>query len=430
MASIWEKLYFSKEEREAAYKKKFEAIYKNLQVAPLSSEDDFKNFYEPLAKSMMGDFSATLKMNQNTGKFLFTGHSGCGISTELNHLAIDLSKDFTMISCSLSDLADPLDPDFKDILLLVAVKTLHKLLDLGHDLAELKPAVQVFYSLMDRNPEGFEPHNIKIYLDMLFHVMLGTAKKRGDIRSKVETRLVDIIDIITDNADRIERFTTKQPIVIIDDIDKINVESAKKIFLDNKRNLNLPQCRIIYTMPFGLYYLDEFSLLTRDYADCIVIPLVNIYSKENKENEKGIEVFEKIIKKRIKEPDDYFDDEIVNDIIVKTGGIVKHLMELLYQCCFVNIQEKKDKIGDKTLKTVTDRRKREWYRLLDKKERSMLRKVYDAKHFFPVDPKLLPHLLDFGFILEQRQNEIWFDIHPLLREALDLVEEPDFAGFK
>jgi len=430
MASIWEKLYFSKEEREAAYKKKFEALYKNLQVTPLRSEDDFKNFYEPLAKAMMGDFVATLKMNQDTNKFLFTGHRGCGISTELNHLVLDLNKDFTMISCSLAELADPLDPDFKDILLLTAVKTLNKLLDLGHDLAELKPAVQVFYSLMDRNPEGFEPHNIKIYLDTLFHVMLGTAKRRGDIRLKVESKLVDIIDIITDHAERLERLSGKQPIVIIDDIDKINVENAKKIFLDNKRNLNLPQCRVIYTMPFGLYYLDDFSLLSRDYADCIVIPLVNIYSKEDKENDKGIEVFEKIIKKRIKEPDDYFEDEIVNDIIVKTGGIIKHLMELLNQCCFVNMQDKKEKIGDKTLKTVTDRRKREWYRLLTKKERSMLRKVYDVKQIYAVDPKQLPHLLDFGFVLEQRQNEIWFDIHPLVREALDLAEEPDFAGFK
>jgi hypothetical protein len=430
MASIWEKFYFSKEEREAAYKKKFEAIYKNLRVEPLTTEDDFKNFYEPLVKGMMGDFVASLNMNENTGKFLFTGHRGCGVSTELNHLAMDLVKKYTVIQCSLLELADPLDPDFKDILLLVATETLRKLLELGYDLEQLKPAIKVIYSLTDRSPEEFEKHNIELYLNNLYHIMLGNAKRRGEIRLKLESKTVDIIDIITDNANLLEQFTEKQPIVIIDDLDKITVDEAEKIFLKNKRTMNLPQCRIIYTMPFGLYYKDEFSLLTRDYTDCLVIPLTNMYSKKNKENDKGVEIFEKLVKKRIKEPDDYFEDEIVTDIIVRTGGIVKHLIELLNQCCFVNMQEKIKFVGDKTLKNVIDRRKRDWYRLLDKKERSMLRKVYETKNIYSVEPKTLPHLLDFGFVLEQRQDDVWFDIHPILRQALDVAEEPDFADFK
>lgn len=426
MATFWEKIYYSKEEREAANKKKFEAIYPNLRVKPLTTEDDFKSFYEPLAKGMISDFTTNLDMNQDTGKFFFTGQRGCGLTTELNHLAMDLTKKYTIIHFSILELVDPLDPDFKDILLSTAVEMLRKLLDLGFEPENLKPAVKVILTLIERNIEAFEKHHIEMNFEYLYHMMLAHTKKRGEIRSKMESRTVDIIDIISDCASLLEQFTNKQPIVLIDDLDKVTVEEAEKIFLKNKHSMLLPKCRIIYTMPFGLYYKDEFTLLTRDYQDCLVIPLVNIYSKENKENEKGIEIFEKIIKKRIKEPETYFDDEIVTDIIIRTGGIVKHLLEHLNQCCFVNMQEKKEFIGDKTLKTVINRRKREWYRLLDKKERSMLRKVYDSKNIYSVDSKTLPHLLDFGFVLEQRQDEVWFDIHPILRQALDLAEEPDF----
>ncbi|MBI4482446.1 MAG: hypothetical protein HY652_06095 [Acidobacteria bacterium] len=71
-------------------------------------------------------------------KVLFTGHRGCGKSTELNRLAADLDilRKFLVVKYSVFDVLDPNDVRFIDLLFSIAAQTYTRALDAGVPLAE------------------------------------------------------------------------------------------------------------------------------------------------------------------------------------------------------------------------------------------------------------------------------------------------------
>jgi len=100
--------------------------FKNFKVEPLRSEEEFKEFYverPEQTQSPIGEILERLKLSDSPEKYLFLSFRGCGKSTELYKLKIELEKldRFLPMMFSIYEL-DVNDIDIKDFLILLDIK--------------------------------------------------------------------------------------------------------------------------------------------------------------------------------------------------------------------------------------------------------------------------------------------------------------------
>ena len=152
--------------------------------------------------------------------------------------------------------------------------------------------------------------------------------------------------------------------------------------------------------------------------------------------ENTVKKLEKLAVRRL--PAAFFEEDILDDLIDKSGGNVGDLVHLLYQCCDYIVRNPKKKIlagmtygprtriDAETVKNVVTTLKTETYRLLDSDERSQLRKMNQTHEPGSIKPEYLCLFIKENLILEQRTPDIWFHVHPLLWAAIGIEEELNF----
>ncbi|MEA1905771.1 MAG: hypothetical protein U9N12_02280, partial [Euryarchaeota archaeon] len=76
----------------------------------------------------------TQLLGADAQKILFSGHRGCGKSTELNKLSLDLEKerrDLLIVKYNVTDVLDVFDLDYSDVLFSLAYQLYHKAETIG-----------------------------------------------------------------------------------------------------------------------------------------------------------------------------------------------------------------------------------------------------------------------------------------------------------
>ncbi len=421
----FEDMFSPKKEFDEKYKNIFNGFYKKFTAKPIApTKEEMEKLYEPLAKDQLKEFSTYLKMEEKKVKCLFTGHHGSGITTELNALTYQLRDNFYTIKFSALEISEANELEYQDIFFLMGMRLLEELLNFEKD--ENYNSAYEFYLRYTKPPVPITD-NIDYkakFKDICFILKIETESRKS-LRKDIDDNLLMIIKLINKATEKIEQQTNKKILIIVDDIEKINVQSALKIFDDNSSRLLLPACRIIYTMPFLAYHTQKFPTFGHRYDRCIIMPLVKIYTKDDKEVEKAMEVFEKIVSKRM-DIKIYYDIEVLADIIIRTGGLVKCLIYLVRQCCYEITRDPREMIDDEILGRVVKQWKAVQYPLLNIETRSALRKVAKSKSK-NIKDDLFAELFNRDLILEYRNNEIWFNIHPLVRAAIEEPEEPEYA---
>ena len=82
------------------------------------------------------------------------------------------------------------------------------------------------------------------------------------IRTKIEPRLSELIEQINLIVADIEGKEKKKVLVLIDDMDKPNLDQAKKIFYDYNTAITQPACSIVFTVPISIFFSQEFTGLS------------------------------------------------------------------------------------------------------------------------------------------------------------------------
>lgn len=165
-------------------------------------------------------------------KYFFSGHRGCGKSTELRRLAANpaIQKKFWPVNFTIRDEADVNNIDFRDVLLAVGGRMFREYRAQGGKLPEqlLKELdswrgqieTEIKTIIVGRTSE-FE---IEAGLDAFF-ANAGLKMKlepatRGELRQVFERNITGLIDAINKIAIAIQAQEKRLPLVLIDDLDK------------------------------------------------------------------------------------------------------------------------------------------------------------------------------------------------------------------
>jgi len=387
---------------------------------------------------------------------LFTGHIGCGKSTEILQLKQQLEHEgFHVVYFESSQDMEMGDVDLSDILLAIARRVVESLevikvkTEAKGFRAMLNGAVKILNTEIELSAEADVPGIGKVEASTSgeFSLSLGIGKlsaktkdspdMRSKLRGYMEPKTNGLLDLINNEilvpaiAD-LKKIGKEGIVVIVDNLDRVD-DSPKPwgrpqteyLFVDRAEQLRKLQCHVVYTMPLALRFSRDYGTLTaRFMTDPIVLPMVPVVRRDGSTHEEGMALLRQMILSRVL-PDSSPADRLssVNEVFdsmntldrlcFASGGHVRNIMRLL------NDALRKQRGLPVTIEILEDtirKRRNELVLSIDDDEWRLLRQVNSTKKV--VGDTGYQTLIRSMYVYEyQDENGSWFEVNPVLATA-------------
>ncbi len=422
---------------------------------PLQS-DELKDFYVPAdhaRDSMLSSTSALRQMLRQTKaplKLLFASHPGAGKSTELNRLIAEESDTFLFISFSIDRKLDRHNITYID-LILTTMETLYEIgrkEKLIRDKRVIEPVcnwlqeVVVESKVARREDLGIEAG---VGLDGLLAQIVGLqAKLRSafslshesaqTVRRELRPRIARLRGycnlVITEITERLAK-QNRRLVIIVEDTDKLDVDVAREMFVEHTGVLADLNASVIYTVPLFLIHSSDRKRLESRF-DQLVLPMIKTHTPQGKRVSEGWETLREIVVRRL-DVDNLIEDGALDLAIEKTGGIVRDLLQVILGASTVAYQKKAARISIDAVRYALDRLKARYRTSVygesgtdtstERLYERMVEIAQAANKQVPVDEALI--LLLYTQAVVEYNGLGWYDLHPLMREALYEMEYLD-----
>ncbi|HEY9890337.1 MAG TPA: P-loop NTPase fold protein [Candidatus Sericytochromatia bacterium] len=383
---------------------------------------------------------AVISPNEPTCQ-LFTGHIGCGKSTELLRLKTELEQQkFHVVYFESSQDLDMADVDITDILLSIA-----------RQVSESLEAVKIrlhpgYFTNLFTEVVDFLQTPIEIEAEAELSVGIGkitaktkeSPKLRRRLREYLEPRTAGILESL--NKELLERATAELKrrgkaglVVLVDNLDRVDIRplpsgrtQPEYLFIDRGEQLRKLNCHVVYTIPLALIFSNDCETLKNRLGGGLttkVLPMVPVRHRTGEEFEAGMALLRQMVvvrafphetwEKQLKLTTDVFDTpETLNRLCRISGGHVRNLLGLLFDC----LRQEDTPISRECLERVIRERRDTLMSSIDDEEWELLFQVVQQQTV--KGDTEYQTLLRSMFVFEYRDHEgCWYGINPALEEA-------------
>ena len=369
---------------------------------------------------------------------LFTGHIGCGKSTELFRLKGGLEQqNFHVVYFESDRDLEMADVDISDILLMIAHQVTESLESVG---IRLKPTYleKVFQSLMGSLRSSVEVSDVSFSVGIAS--ITAKAKESPEMRSQLrqylEPRTKNIIDAINEEILEVANEQLKAQgkrglVVIADNLDRIDPirradgrSQSDYLFVDRGEQLKRLNCHLIYTIPLALIFSDELPRLANRFGTAPkLLSMVPVTTRTGEPFPRGRQLLQRMVMTRAfpmlsesdrwQQIDRVFDSaDTLNRLVTISGGHMRNLMRLLYGC----LQKGDPPIKQATLESVIRDERDALMGLIDAQEWALLFEAISQRD--EQGNEAYNPLLRSLFLYEYRDEEgRWFGLNPALAET-------------
>jgi nucleoside-triphosphatase THEP1 len=231
--------------------KYFQQAYRNLELLPLIQTKDLERFRVDYGDDVIAELEQLVEDSPNgDGKIIFTGHRGCGKSTLLAEFSRRSQDRYFVVLFSISDTIEMSDVNHINILFSIAVNLMYEAEALRVEIPKsTKDALYKWFATRTKTEEFNLEAETSLGFDLLKLIsnkLKADAAIRYEIKQEFERKISDLIARINEIAAIIHVATKKDVLVIIDDLDKLELERVNDIYRDNIKALCQPNFRIIY----------------------------------------------------------------------------------------------------------------------------------------------------------------------------------------
>ena len=367
--------------------------------------------------------------------FLLLGHKGCGKSTELNKMSVELMKaGYYVFTISCINNSDILKLTYTDLLILLG-EALLKIADKSdcHLHERIKKQLISFWT-SDMEEErsitgssdisaeaGIQAESPK-FLSAILQVFANikadlkySEERRTTYRQKIRRYSSEWLVMLREIADEItKKLNGKQPIIIFEDLDKIDARVAWDVFGNYAATLTGVSFPIIYTFPIALSYDPRFAAL-EGYFIPKTLPMIKQETINGETFQKGIDIIVKIIEKRAKL--DLFEEHVLETLIKKTGGSLRDLFYAINASAQRAIRRDSDTISTEDIQRALEELKTSLTRRIERKHYQFLRDIYEGNRQIIEDKNMLLEMLEANAVLEYNGKR-WHNVHPLVSDFL------------
>jgi energy-coupling factor transporter ATP-binding protein EcfA2 len=346
--------------------KTLKEAYRACEVNPLTGEN-IARYYVDL--SAVGNTEAIEGVSRDLdihepGEFdtiLFTGHRGCGKSTELKRIQSQCENAYRVIYREFDWERDVNDAEYTDLYLLLSKKV-------ADDLTELR--LKFDPQLLDSFEAGFKdvteeteasagaeiPFISKLAAKLIGQIR-GSSQQKKVIRETLGRNLsrlqTDINLLLKDAFDKLKRQDPDRYqtgfLVILDNLDRIPPSVGNHLFFDEAPQLQELDCTIIYIVPISVIYL--YKNVSNLFGNPNIVPMVNIYEFSRSSecdlnyNQQRWEGVASLSEQWVDVSSAIFADrQQLLDLVKARGGHVRQLMQVTRLACHTAITRKHSKV--------------------------------------------------------------------------------------
>lgn len=391
---------------------------------------------------------------------LFTGHIGCGKSTELLRLKAELEEEgFHVVYFESSEDLEMADVDIGDVMLAIAKRVSESL-----EKAQVSPQAKGFRALLDNTMKvlmtevnvkgsvnvlgtkvGVDSGKSEVSLSAGIAELTVVAKNDQTLRERLnqylgpqKNKLLEAIntELLEPAIAQLKRQGKQGLVVIIDNLDRVDNRTKsfgrpqqEYLFIDQSECLTRLHCHVVYTMPLALKFSNEYGMLTQRYEEPKVLPMVPVKFQDGQVCEEGMALLRQMVlarafpdlepEQRLEKLPEIFDrPETLDRLCQISGGHVRDLLRLLNDWIRKGRQFP---LRAETLEEVIRARRNEMIMPVTDDEWELLKQVRQRKKVS--GDQGYQTLIRSRLVFEYRdRGESWFDVNPILAEAKELQE--------
>ena len=383
------------------------------QMAEFYCEDTMEYRTSDRYDSPIEDIYDICRSSKEFSACLLLGHRGCGKSTELNRMTERLTDDgysVRTVKCGMD--LDLFNIVYSDLFILMGEALLEIAEEAGCEIENrvlenienfwregtetiISQEIGAASAEMGMSVEtkgilaGILNIFAKIKTDLKFN-----EETRKEYRRKISVRSSEWIGILGDVAEEITRKTGgKHPIIIFEDLDKLNPEDAWKVFYNYAAILSGMNFPVIYTFPIGLSYDVRFSAM-EGYFITKTLPMIKIEKIDNQPFEDGINIIYKIVKKRANE--ELFEAKVLEKLIQYTGGSLRDLFHAINSSAKRADRRDSDTVSMEDAERALEELKTSLTRRIEEKDYQFLLNIYNGNKERIEDKEMLLNAAGFG----------------------------------
>lgn len=373
--------------------------------------------------------------------FLLLGHKGCGKSTELNRLSARLaSKGYRVktITCSMD--LDLFNIAYSDLFILMGEALLKMAGECGCRVSgELLGEIERFWyegmeTIISRKMQedsleagisvktpGILGSLLNLFVNMKADLKF-SKETREEYRKKINARSSEWLRLLGRVSEAVSLETGgKPPIIIFEDLDKLNPEDAWKVFYNYAAVLSGMPFPVIYTFPIGLSYDARFAAM-ESYFITKTLPMIKIETIEGQPFRDGIAIIREIVEKRASL--DLFEADVLELLIQYTGGSLRDLFHAVNAAAKRAERREAAAVSMEDAKRALEEQKTSLTKRIEKKDYEFLLNIYKGNKELIEDKEMLLKMLQASVVLEYNGKR-WHNVHPLVARFL---EEQGLSG--
>jgi AAA ATPase domain len=421
------------------------AAFQVCNVEPLEGAD-MERYYVDLSAvrktSAIEQVSQILDFQEPTDfrTILFTGHRGCGKSTELKRIQKQWEEQYHVIYLEVNEETDINDARYTDLYLIVIKQVEFELRKLGlkFDSQLLENFESWFKDITKETEETVEksvsiqgeatlkpeaPFIAKLMVKLLAQIK-GSDKQKTTIRQTLEkdlSRLKADINLLL--GDAYVKLRKKFPqykglLIIFDNMDRVPPTIAEHLFFDYAAQLQELDCTIIYTVPISVLCSPK-NPLNQFNGNPHIVPMVNIYELERDRchldyNQTGLEAVASVIEKRVDIDAVFESRQELLDLAKASGGHVRQLMQMIQTACLTASTRKHPKIIAEDIIYAVKQQQFNFERFIPEEHYAFLAQVCITKNVSKDD---IGQLMLFNTsVLEYNGDKRWNYPNPVVKQ--------------
>ena len=395
--------------------------------------------YNALFRCLGYDHEARMLKIQHQRRYaMFCGHRGCGKSTELGWIEVELNRPEAFFVISLDGVRelDNNNLQYADVLLALAQNLLKKL-----D-AESIEIEEIFYRrLVDWFDERVEKHEatkeyaleVKAgaegqtgipFLGKLFASLTNSFKTNSTYKEELRRVLKNSFSEFADAFNQLivaseealaKANKGKKLLFLVDGTDRLNKEDSERFFIHDVNQLQLINGLFVYCAPISLIY--QQNIVNENFDHVFKLPMIKLHEKDCTEPiQKAYETMRELVYRRA--DSSLFDREETLDLMVKhSGGHPRDLLRLLdyaFEFATSNVFDRRS--AEKAVKALAT----DYRRILDAEDYRILREIDRSPAREGRGSERARYLL-FNLVLLE-YNEYWWQSHPVVRTLSGYME--------
>jgi len=400
--------------------KSLSEIYDIFDPQESLSGETLKEYYVR-RESPIDRHANALRSSGRPLKYLFVGSRGNGKSTELNRLSEILEDDLLIVPFSIRDKLNLYDIEYSDILLIIAAEIYERVSENVELSIKLSDYLDSWSEKVIENEKslGLSAEAKAGFAAFVFNItgkMKTEASTREVTRKVIQPQLSDLIYAVNKIIIEAEERLDKNILVIIDDLDKVNLEKGEELFYKHGAELTSPICRIIYTIPQPLLFSNKIRQIVLQYFDGrIDLGNINIYDKNGELDLGGCELMKQVALKRMDES--LISIDALNLAVKYSAGVMTEFIRIIRSAGNIADTDGRGRIDVSDVEQAIADTKNDYIRILNPQDIEILKEVMRTKG--KVGGEIFQDLLFSLAILEYSNGEAWYDIHPAIKRIIE-----------